>query len=107
MSQLLAGVDAYLSFSCSAAYAAVILRSLGLEQQPTVPQNGYQPNSQGSTDTLGSNGRIVQQEYRGAVGWVNEGLEPELYHEFLTTLGEMRHDHIEGQHGNSWFDTDL
>ncbi|CAD5209009.1 unnamed protein product [Bursaphelenchus xylophilus] len=88
-----------------AAYAKVILRQLGMEERP-LP--GYQHNSHSSTDTLGSNGRIVQQEYRGPVGWVNEGLEPELYQEFFSrTLGEMKHDHVEGQHGNSWFDTDL
>jgi hypothetical protein len=87
-----------------AAYATVILRNLGVER----PRVDYRHNSHSSTDTLGSNGRIIQQEYRGNYGWVNDGLEPELYNELFTTLGEMKHDHIEGnQQSNSWFDTDL
>ncbi|KAI6208015.1 Armadillo segment polarity protein [Aphelenchoides besseyi] len=96
-------VDAYNSPNNSiAAYATVILRNLGVER----PSHNY--NSHSSTDTLGSHGRIVEQEYRGTHGWVNDGLEPELYNEIFNTLGEMKHDHIEGnQQGNSWFDTDL
>jgi hypothetical protein len=69
-----------------AAYATVILRNLGVER----PNVDYRHNSHSSTDTLGSNGKIVQQEYRGTYGWANDGMEPELYSEFLTTLGEMK-----------------
>ena len=91
------------------AYATVILRNLGVERPPqAISAVAYQPHSQASTETLGSNGRIVQQEYRGRHGWLNEGLEPELYNELFSTLGEMKHDHIESTpQSNSWFDTDL
>lgn len=52
-------VDAYNNSQNNtiAAYATVILRNLGAER-PTVD---YRHNSHSSTDTLGSNGRIVQQ----------------------------------------------
>jgi len=92
-------VDAYNSQNNAiAAYATVILRNLGVER----PHVDYRHNSHSSTDTLGSNGRIIQQEYRGC-GWVNDGLEPELYNE-LFTIGEMKAE-IDNQ--NTWFDTDL
>ncbi|CAD5206330.1 unnamed protein product [Bursaphelenchus okinawaensis] len=105
------GAVPYISFAYRSkdhavvTYAKAILRQLGMEERP-LP--GYQHNSHSSTDTLGSNGRIVQQEYIGHGGCINEGLEPELFQEMYSpTLGEMRHDHIEGHHGNSWFDTDV
>jgi hypothetical protein len=95
-------VDAYNSpNNAIAAYATVILRNLGIDR----PNVEFRHNSHSSTDTLGSNGRIVQQEYRGNFGFFNDGLEPELYNELFT---EMKYGHIEGnQQGNSWFDTDL
>jgi hypothetical protein len=52
-------VDAYNNSqnNAIAAYSTVILRNLGVER----PANDYRHNSHSSTDTLGSNGRIVQQ----------------------------------------------
>lgn len=52
-------VDAYNNSqnNAIAAYATVILRNLGVER----PAVDYRHNSHSSTDTLGSNGRIVQQ----------------------------------------------
>ncbi|KAI6233058.1 Armadillo segment polarity protein [Aphelenchoides fujianensis] len=98
-------VDAYKSANDAiAAYATVILRNLGVER----PAHNYQHNSHSSTDTLGSHGRIVEQEYRGHNGWTNDGMDPEVYNELFDPRGEMKYDHIETtQQGTSWFDTDL
>jgi hypothetical protein len=44
----------------------------------------------------------------GEMGWMNDGMEPELYNELYsyTSIGEM--NHVENSEANeSWFDTDL
>lgn len=59
-----------------------------------------------NNDTL--NGRRVHQN--GEMGWLNDGMEPELYNELYNypSLGDIKRDPIEGNAQNgSWFDTDL
>lgn len=69
--------------------------------------NGYANGrmSNGNTDTMGS-----RRHQNGEMGWLNDGMEPELYNELYnySTFGDMKNDHIEGNaHTGSWFDTDL
>lgn len=75
-----------------------------------IPTNGFvQPISATNTLERTTNGQRQQQQQ--PMGWLNDGMEPELYNELYNyppSLGELRQDHIEGTANNgSWFDTDL
>uniref|UniRef100_A0A914KT87 Armadillo segment polarity protein n=1 Tax=Meloidogyne incognita TaxID=6306 RepID=A0A914KT87_MELIC len=107
-----------------AAYASIILKNMGIDQQSfLMSRNG---NYNGTTNSNGfsvrSTNNLHQQQNsatnslernrsRQQMGWLNDGMEPELYNELYNyppSLGELRQDHIEGnQHNGSWFDTDL
>nr|CAD2129712.1 unnamed protein product [Meloidogyne enterolobii] len=97
---------------------------MGIDQQSfLMSRNG---NFNGTTNSNGfsvrSTNNLHQQQNsatnslernrsRQQMGWLNDGMEPELYNELYNyppSLGELRQDHIEGnQHNGSWFDTDL
>ena len=104
-----------------AAYATIILKNMGIEQLNVQNHNNFMPIPGAGFDSLNgmanrqndasntldrSSGNRSQQ-----MGWLNDGMEPELYNELYNyppSLGELRQDHIEGNKNNgSWLDTDL
>jgi hypothetical protein len=79
-----------------AAYASIILKNMGVEKP-----DGYR---RASNDGTGAH----RPHPNGEMGWMNDGMEPELYNELYsyTSIGEM--NHVENSEANeSWFDTDL
>ncbi|KAF7636141.1 hypothetical protein Mgra_00004400 [Meloidogyne graminicola] len=104
-----------------AAYASIILKNIGIDHSIFMSQNiNYNGNSNNngfalrSTSNLhqnSANNSLERNTSRQQMGWLNDGMEPELYNELYNyppSLGELRQDHIEGnQHNGSWFDTDL
>lgn len=90
-----------------AAYASIIIKNLSNERA-----GGYEPRYGSTVSRNGGgsgNGSLLHRHPE--MGWLNDGMEPELYNELYNyppSLNDIKNDRIEGgAQGSSWFDTDL